>query len=384
MDFGNEGMKMDTVRILHCADLHIGAAQTALGEKGQTRRFEALITFENIIKLAKEQNVQLILIAGDLFCSNSVERSAVNRVLECIGGIPDTEVVFAAGNHDPYNSSSPFYNMNLPENFHILPERNSEIYFNKLSTRVYGRSFGEVYTEGQAQFSVKAAEDSINIMCQHGELRSDLSSNYNSITSEFIDSCGMDYIALGHVHKRTDVMRRQNTFFAYCGCAEGLGFDELGDKGVYIGNVGKGVCELEFFKTSIRNHERVAVDVSDCEDNPAAAEKIIGVLLKDYGEKFADNLYKISLTGDLPEGRFFDTAEIASRLSQKLYFVKVKDETEIVRDLEVLKNENSLKGIFVSNMLERLSGQPDNKTLRLALKLGLKAFSSEVGYNEDQ
>lgn len=375
---------METVKILHCADLHIGAAQTMLGEKGQTRRFEALITFENILSLAKENSVRLILIAGDLFCSNSVERSAVNRVVECISAIPEIQVVFSAGNHDPYNSSSPFFNIKLPDNFHILPDTDSEIYFENLGTRVYGRSFSDTYMSGEARFALEANEQSINIMCQHGEIKSDLSSNYNSITNEFIENSNMDYIALGHIHKRTEPARRKNTYFAYSGCAEGSGFDELGDKGVYIGNIGKGVCELEFFKTSLRTHESVEIDVSNCEDNPAAAEKIIGELKEKYGDGFADNLYKIILTGDIPDGRFFDLGEITSRLAQTLYFVKVKDNTEVMHDLEILKAEKSLKGVFVSLMLERIAENPDNKLLKEALKIGLKAFSSEVGYNEDQ
>lgn len=374
---------MDTVKILHCADLHIGAAQTILGEKGLSRRFEALITFENIIKLAREKNVKLILIAGDLFCSNSVERSAVNSVLECISGVPGTEVVFSAGNHDPYNTSSPFFGAVLPKNFHILPDSDAVIYFDKLNTKVYGRSFYDVYMKGEPRFTLPADDKTINIMCQHGEIKSDLSSNYNSITNEFIDTCGMDYIALGHVHKRSPIEKRRNTYFAYCGCAEGLGFDETGDKGVYIGDVGKGTLELEFYKTSIRTHEKISVDVSSCRDNPAAADEVMRILSEKYGEGFADNLYKITLTGDIPENGFFDIKEIESRLSQNLYFVKLVDETGVSRDLEVLKNEKSLKGVFVSKMLERIAANPDDKTLTLALNIGLKAFSSEVDYYED-
>lgn len=375
---------MSTVRILHCADLHIGAAESALGEKGQSRRLEALLTFERIIKLAKEEKVDLLLIAGDLLCSNSVERSAVNRILDCIGGASGIEVVFAAGNHDPINAESPFNSLKLPQNFHILPEKDSVIYFEKLNTRVYGRSFGEVYMQGESRFSIAADGDSINIMCQHGEVRSDLSSDYNSITPEFIDNCGMDYIALGHIHKRSEITRRGDTFFSYSGCAEGLGFDELGDKGVYIGDVGKGYNDLRFFKTSIRNHEKVSVDVSDCEDSPAAAEKIISFLTQKFGENFRDNLYKIILTGSIPDGRWFNTGEIAGRLSGEVYFAKVKDETAVCEDLEVIKNEKSVKGIFVSKMLtliEENSQEADK--LRTALGIGLKAFSSEVEYNED-
>lgn len=375
---------MATVKILHCADLHVGAAVSGLGEKGEIRKFEALLTFEKIIRLAKEQEVELLLIAGDLLSSNLVGMQAVNRILECVASAPEIKVVFAAGNHDPLNAQSPFNMLKLPENFYVLPTNDSVIYFKDLGVRVYGRSFSEVYLKGEERFGIPAAEDSINIMCQHGEVRSDISSNYNSVTTGFIDNCGMDYIALGHIHRRSEIMRRGDTFFAYCGCAEGLGFDELGDKGVYIGEVGKGVCNLEFFKTCVRTHEKVSVDVSDCPDTPAAAEKILSALREKYGADFANNLYKIILTGSLPDGGWFNTAEIAARLMQTVYFAKVKDETEISEDLEIIKNEKSLKGIFVSRMLERIAAEPENQALlRSALTLGLKAFCAEVDYRED-
>ena len=375
---------MATVKILHCADLHIGAKVLGLGEKGQNRALEALLTFENIIKLARENGVKILLIAGDLLCSNEVNMSSAKRVLESIEAIPDIKVIYAAGNHDPINSQSPFTSLKLPNNLYILPENDSVIKFDDLGVSVYGRSFCEVYMAGESRFSAPVNADTINIMCQHGEVRSDLSSNYNSITTEFIDNCGMDYIALGHIHKRSEIMRRGDTFFAYSGCADGLGFDELGDKGVYIGEVGKGICDLKFYKTSIRTYHKVSVDVGECADSPAAAEKILAELRGKYGENFADNLYKIILTGGISDERWFDAAEISSRLMQTVYFAKVKDQTEVTVDLEVLRNEKSLKGIFVGKMLDMIAENPqDEAKLRMALSIGLKAFSSEVGYNED-
>ncbi|MBR4910566.1 MAG: DNA repair exonuclease [Clostridia bacterium] len=375
---------MSAVRILHCADIHIGAAETGIGEKSQSRRLEALLTFEKIIGLAKENRVDIILIAGDLFCSNTVPAQMAARVFECIGSVPEIKVVFAAGNHDPLNAESPFKKQSLPKNLYVLPENDSFFYFEDLNAKVCGRSFSEVYLKGERRFAADVSDDTVNVMCQHGEVTSDAGSDYNAITGEFIDNSGMDYIALGHIHKRSKIQRRGSTSFAYCGCPEGLGFDELGDKGVYIGEVDKGSADMRFYKTSIRNHENVSVDVSDCSDNPAAAQKITAFLSEKYGAGFEDNLYKIVLTGSVADGCWFDPAEIAGRLMQTVYFAKVKDETGVFEDLDTLKGENSLKGIFVQKMLALIAEKPEEADkIRAALNIGLKAFSSEVGYNED-
>ena len=375
---------METVKILHCADLHIGTGVAGLGEKGQNRKHEALLTFEKIINLARKEEVKLLLIAGDLLSSNQVSISSVKRITECIAALPDTKVVFAAGNHDPMGAQSPFSMITLPDNFYILPSEDSAIKLDDLGVCVFGRSFSESYLKGEHRFSLAPQENYINIMCQHGELKSDLSSNYNAITPEFIDNSAMDYIALGHIHKRSEVMRRGNTFFAYSGCAEGLGFDELGEKGVYIGEVGKGVCDLRFYKTSLRTFESLEVDVSDCADTPAAAEKVLTVLKEKFGDSFPDNFYKIAITGGVADGKWFDTGEIAARLLQNVYFAKIKDKTEISADLEVLRREKSLKGMFADNMLKKIEAEPERAdTLRAALSLGLKAFYTEVEYREN-
>ena len=68
-----------------------------------------------------------------------------------------------------------------------------------------------------------------------------------------------------------------------------------------------------------------------------------------------------------------------------MYFAKIKDKTAPFIDIQKLKAENSLKGIFVKNMLNRIENASDSEkeTLIAALNLGLKAFKSEVSYNED-
>ena len=72
---------METVKILHTGDIHICAEESFLGEKAELRRRETLLTFERIIDLGVKNQVDLILIAGDLFHSNNIESSFVDGVL---------------------------------------------------------------------------------------------------------------------------------------------------------------------------------------------------------------------------------------------------------------------------------------------------------------
>jgi len=59
-------MEVKQVKILHCADVHLGAELTTLGRSAVSRRAEIKKTFMNIFKLCKTEEIQLLLIAGYL------------------------------------------------------------------------------------------------------------------------------------------------------------------------------------------------------------------------------------------------------------------------------------------------------------------------------
>ncbi len=375
---------MNSVKILHCADIHIGAAVSFLGTRAQSRQAEILLTFESIIKEAKKSAVDIILIAGDLFHSNNISKSFIDRAFDCFATIPQIKVVVACGNHDPFNADSPFKSHRL-DNLFVLDTNDSFVEFTELKTRVYGKSFKEIYSKGEACFSLKPDGNFINLMCIHGELGADQGSNYNAISSSFIENSGMDYIALGHIHKRTEIQKIANTYFAYCGCPEGQGFDELDNKGVYIGTVSKHDCNLQFLPIAKRIHITENIDISGLYTSADIAEHILAVLNKKHGNAYRENLYKIALIGQLEEWVSISLPEITSRLNDELYFAKLKDKTELKIDLEQLSKEQSLKGIFVKNMLKRIenANECDLPRLKHALSIGLKAFNTEVTYDED-
>lgn len=376
---------MNSVKILHCADIHLGAAVSYLGANASKRQIELFLTFEKILEKARNESVDIILIAGDLFDSNRVAHDFINRVFHLIQSIAPIQVVAVAGNHDPLNSASPYLTESLPENFKVLNGEDGFIFFPALKLRIFGRSFTDTYMYGTDNFSLAPpADDNINIMLIHGDASGNINSEYNGISNRFIETSDMDYIALGHIHKRSEIKRLGATSYAYCGCPEGLGFDELGEKGVYVGRIGKGLCELEFVPLCKRMHLQIDLDISEINLSDIS-HHILEELNKT--ENYSENLYKIRLTGNIPEGCTLPTDEIESRLSEELYYIKLQDLTTVKADLNALAKEHSLKGIFVRKMLERLdkNTSPEHqKTLEHALDIGLRAFFSEVKYRDDK
>ncbi len=376
---------MSAVKIFHTADLHIGAELSYLGIKATERRFEVASVFSKIVGYCKDNNVEICLISGDLFDSNTAAAEFAPSVFEYIASAPDVRFLYVAGNHDPLDASSPMKSSALPENLYVFGTEYEVKEFADIGVRVIGRSFAHSSIEA-AEFSTVLPQDEfVNIMLLHADLGADKSSPYNPIGKEFIENSGVNYLALGHIHKRTGISKLGGTYLSYPGSPEGQGFDEEGVHGGYCGTLTKDSCELSFVKLSRRVHRIETIDVSSAISSINAADIVLKKLSDTYGEGYENDLYKIILTGSINEGVTLKNAEILQILKDKLYFVKVKDSTKKAYDLEQLKNEVSLKGVFVNKMLGKIAvaNEEDKPIFESALYLGLNAFDSEVAYSED-
>ena len=68
------------LRLLHTADVHLGARHTDLGERAAVLRERQFAAFRASVDLAMAEKVDIYLVAGDLFDSNTQPRRSVERV----------------------------------------------------------------------------------------------------------------------------------------------------------------------------------------------------------------------------------------------------------------------------------------------------------------
>lgn len=376
----------EKLRVLHTADLHLGAEFSMLGTRANTRRAELKITGDNIFKICGANKIDLLLLAGDVFEKNSVDENVVAAFFAACSFCPDTTVIFAAGNHDPLTADSPFLKYNLPKNLIVLGQRDECITLQDKGVRIYGKSFGSVYMNGSDRFSITPEEDDfVNIMVLHGDISSDKSGVYNPISIDFLENSKMDYVALGHIHEFSGIKKVGNTYYAYPGAPEPHGFDELGSCGVICGEIGKNYCNLKFIETAKRTYRCEEIDIGDAKNTNDICNIILAALKEKFGEKYTDNLYKIVLTGKVDENLAINCTEIQTHLGESVFFVKLRNNTEIAIDLPLLARENSLRGKFVKIMLQRCEDEPENaEQIMRSLYLGLKAFNTEVKFSENR
>lgn len=342
---------MAPIKILHMADIHFGRPATGLPENlREIRRQEVRSTFSKALSLANDENVDAVLIAGDLFDTSDTDKSTLNFLAGEFNKISHIPVFIAPGNHDPLGSAYNELNALGCPNLTVFGKECSVKTFPDKNFAVYGIGFDNDVITDHLLGKIKAEdENAVNIAVIHGELVAN--GGYNPITETDIALSGMDYVALGHVHTHLGINKSGNTYYAYSGALEGGGFDECDEKGVILGTVSKDGCDLKLVPISRRKYRTIEVDVTDT----ATLQEIIEKVKASVDN--TDDLYKIVLTGCRPERIPPDVIEN----EVDAFFVKTKDQTRGAYNLEELSADYSIGGIFARNVLERMASATDDE-----------------------
>lgn len=364
---------MDSVRIFHMADAHLDAPFTTLSPtEAENARRSLRSAFAAALLAAKNRGVQLFLIAGDLFDSAYVTPDTKEFLCEKLKEYGDIRFFISAGNHDPYNESSPYKTIAFSENVHVFTNK-SKVVIEELGVAVYGAPFTSSEERESPLSSLPPLDKSlINILVCHGDVGAS-DSPYGPVSLNEIGGSGFDYVALGHVHKRTEVLCSGGVHYAYSGCIEGRGFDETGDKGGLLGTVGKGVAELSFFPLARRKYAVEKVDLSGVEDRAEAMEAIKAVM-RPYG---GDTHLRLVLTGTT-KGLLGIREELFETGGSNPVSIEIQDKTLPMPRLTEAEKQNTLRGVFLRRMQERLRTVDKNSAEYAvcvkALKIGLAAL----------
>ncbi len=140
------------LRIIHTADVHLGARHDDLGEQAAAQRERQFAAFAATVGMAIADKVDLVLIAGDLFDSNVQPRRSVQRVAAELKRLGEAKIrtVLIPGTHDCYDRASIYRAYDLKtlsgstaddDLVTILTPDQPSIHLPALDTIVYGPVF---------------------------------------------------------------------------------------------------------------------------------------------------------------------------------------------------------------------------------------------------
>lgn len=357
------------MKFVHIADLHLDAKFDNLGQiEGlpTKRRIEQRKAMRDIINYIKENDIEMLLIAGDLYEQNYIKKPSIEYINNLFLEIPNVKIFIAPGNHDPYISNSFYATYDWAKNVHIFKEGIEKIDIDE-NTHIYGYGFTDFYCKESEIEEIKIEDQKdINILLTHGTLDGGTDEReYNPLKGNKLKNLGFDYIALGHIHKPYYNEEKNQKIF-YPGSIISLGFDELGKRGMLVGEIEKESLKVEFVPIDKREFEEEEIDVTELSSNEDIITQIEELYLTE------ENFYKVILTGK----RFFkiDLDEIKKVLDIE-NIIKIKDETKMGIDIEELKKENNIKGAFVRNMLEKQESENlDKDFIEKAIEIGLEVL----------
>lgn len=227
------------MRFIHTADLHLDSPfeglkkiPNDLAKKLYNASMEA---FDEIVKDAVEQQVDFMLIAGDLFDNPHPSVAAQLFLQKEFVKLQQAKipVYLCLGNHDFLDLKKTA--LVYPKNVYVFPNQaaTKRFFVDGQSVSLTSFSYGKQWTKGQTDFFPLKSSERWHIGMLHGELSSNYEeARYAPFSLSQLKSKNYDYWALGHIHKRE--VLSNDPLIIYPGNIQGKNIKESGIKGYYL------------------------------------------------------------------------------------------------------------------------------------------------------
>ena len=336
------------IKILHTGDWHLDSPLQGRPEaQASFLRRELLKIPGKIAALCKQEGCDLVLLAGDLF-DGAYTQESYRVVCQALQEM-EVPVLISPGNHDYICPDSPYVREVWPENVHIFKSQQIQwVELQKLNLRVYGAGFQSMDCPSLLD-DLQAEGMAVGLF--HGD-PTQVSSPYNPVTKNQVARSGLQYLALGHVHKG-DGFWAGDTLCAWPGCPMGRGWDEADEKGALIVTLDQEI-KLQFVPMDGPKFFDISVDAAE-----GAASVLPAVANADF--------YRITLTG---ESEPLDLEALQAEFSAfpNLIF---RDQTTPPVDIWAGAGEDSFEGVYFGMLRQALKNAPETEqdTITLAAKL---------------
>jgi len=376
------------LRLLHTADVHLDAPFSGAGlslDQARERRADLLRTFTATCELAKTHEVDLFLIAGDLFEEEYLSPTTLRTVMDLLAEVAPIPVVISPGNHDHYHATSPYRVEKWPDNVHIFTRLEPDKFtFTELDLTVHGCAFTapHVHKAVWDRFRIDHTRSlGINVLCTHAAFYTGepgQAANYLPLALAQLQAIGADYTALGHYHR--GFYPWEDTFSksvraAYPGSPEPMHWRGDNQAGALIITIDeeKKSAKAEKIPLAQKQYHEAELDagkLSTPRDYKKAIEELCSS--KQWG---ARDLVRITINGRHEPELPVNTAAILEN-DYPLFALALRNRATPDYDLEALAGERSVRGIVIKALLQTIeNGDSEERAIaRQALNLTLNAF----------
>jgi len=218
---------MAGLRLLHTADVHLGAPFAFLGKRGREQREQLKATFSRVVDLALTSQVDALLIAGDLFDSAYPHPGLVGEVIYQLRRLDSQGIwtLISPGTHDRPQPGGVYEGAEFSslQHLHVFRDREMTPFsIGGLDLDVYGMAAGGEGKDVLAGFH--AADRSrwrVGVLHASFVLPGKVERDEMLVSAESVAGSKLHYLALGHWHTLGDYSGG-NTAAFFSGSPEAL------------------------------------------------------------------------------------------------------------------------------------------------------------------
>jgi len=316
------------LKLLHSADWHLDTPFSTFPEaQRELLRRELCRIPGRILEIAHAEQVDLVLLSGDIFDGQG-SRESVEILKHTLREL-SVPVFISPGNHDFCGVGSPWLEETWPENVHIFTGELTSVVLPELDCRVYGAGYRSMDCPPLLEGFRAEGEELHSIGILHGD-PTVRNSPCCAVTAAQVRESGLDYLALGHIHMAGNFLAG-GTLCAWPGSPMGRGWDEIGERYVYVVTLEDSADIRQIPMGTVTFH---TLEAEVGQDTLGAVE----ALLPGAG---SEDFYRITLTGT-------GSPNLEALQRQLACFpnLELRDRTEPPVDLWEAVEEDSLRGTF--------------------------------------
>lgn len=356
------------LRLIHTADVHLGARHDDLGEQASAQRERQFAAFVATVDLALKEKVDLFLVAGDLFDSNVQPRRSVERVAAELKRLGDSKIrtVIIPGTHDVYDRASVYRAYDLPamagstpddDLVTVLDPDRASIHIPTCDVVVHGPVFATKRAPHSPLKGLDASADgnpaTWKVGMVHGALAIPGKTDGDEvvITTDEIAASNLDYLALGHWHS-AQAGKAGSVTYAYSGAPEPVAVDQDRAGKVLLVELNErdGVKtvtaeERQVGRTRFERHE---LDAATQASQPALTKTLQAMADPDL-------ILDVRLTGVRPDELDLDTDEIEAALAPSFLKVRVRDGSTPALTEGPIPSPDTIAGAFIRDLEARIA-----------------------------
>jgi len=375
------------MRFVQFSDTHLDSALGgALGlpaEKKAILRDDIRIAVTRACQLAIDNKADLVLIPGDLFDYESLQRDTSDFLVDAFKELAPIRVFVTPGNHDSLRPGNPYLTRlgaKWTDNVHVFTASDFEtVTIDDLGCSVTGIAHAHRgITDRLIAPKIIRSGSRINILLFHGSrdgFKPSEKENVIPFSDVELITQGFTYAAIGHYHSLAQILDEAGAIKgAYSGCIQGRGLDEAGEKIALLGEIDQyRRVSLQPIEVAPRRIVSVEVNVTGVANSPAIVNRIDSAISA-AGARECDAV-NVALTGMLPQSIRIDT----SRLEESANYFHLNFNCSRIGadyDLESLARDSAaspLRSAFVRRMLE-LKNWDDDRAIEDAVYYGLCAL----------